>query len=570
MESQTTTTEKTHEQLSASFQKRYEQIIGTPLTVEGINSYADNALNQMVELVEDALNQSGQYGPWQDKQQQEEQALANLGLPDVSHTLDHIYELSQDIHNLDNVIEQARRKPIDRVLVPPDPNGAIIAPGDGSFEKAEIIPRLKAILFVLEHDFGVDIHDPEQIKITHGLLAKRMVREMSYDMIEIPELRRIVLSCDEAGNRTFVFDLSALGSANITPQSLKGYSSKDELDELLAENPKVGQGVYYSIHFISRIKEAIEIPHRTAKTKDDTKSDYLRPTKELPDDMDTVNGWAKKLGVGKGALFKAVTRHSDKIGKIEKFRSDIKGRTVGGLSKEQIELVIPYLRLDMPPAPPDTKTYADWGKILGVSPATIKSHVDQHRDELGEVKEWRFYNGHILKGLSETQIEIIKPNLKLGIKPAPEGVTSVTALAQVLRDRGFIVSHQSLSKVIDEHRDELGELETWRFKYGQAGVGLWDNQIEIIASYLRSNIGAPPENIKSRREWARVLGIAHTNLSNGFSKHRDELGEIEWCQFGRTVAKAYSWEQVKIVLSHMPRLSKKLASSIEELDALYS
>ena len=470
--------------LKDKFRQRYQDIISTPLTVEGIDNYAENALGKLIDLVQDVLAKSGEYGPWQNSKQQEEQALLAFGLPDVGAALDHICELEQDVSSLDSLISAARQNPTVEVFVPPDVISPGIVAGVGTFEKPEEIPRTKTILFILERDFGVDVHHPEKLELTSGALMSNTMRSISYDRIVIPELGRIILSCDEEGNRTFVFDTAKLAEAGIQPEWVIGFKSKKEIDEILHENPSVGQGViYHPKSFIARMRAAIRHPEKIAKDDDENDPadlNYLAPIERAPEGISSVNGLAKTLGINRRTLAKVIEEHRDELGEIEKYRFG-EARVAEGLTEDQIEIILPYLNLDIEKAPEGVLSIRGWSLKLKINYKTLVDVIEEHRDELGEIKKYKFGRGaRIAEGFTNEQIGIIIPYLNLDIEKAPEEILSTSGWA-----RKLAVAKQTLAGVIEEHHDELGKIKKYKFgKSAAIAEGFTEEQIKIIIPYL--------------------------------------------------------------------------------------
>lgn len=88
---------------------------------------------------------------------------------------------------------------IDEVFIPTNPTGSINN-GEGDFVIPDIFPRGKLIVETLE-SLGVDINS---CKILCGTNTPEMFRTLSYQLIIIPSLEKMILFCDEGNNRTFV------------------------------------------------------------------------------------------------------------------------------------------------------------------------------------------------------------------------------------------------------------------------------------------------------------------------------------------------------------------------------
>lgn len=181
------------EKLKTDFQTKLDAILGRTLTARNINAYADDALYDLVVLVEEIVAGTRYIFPLSDIEN-ERRALADASLdPDtIDQTLNHIANVAESTHRLDELIIK-KAKFTDTVLVPPD--AAKVAPivaGDGSFEKPkECIPKLKTLLLLLETEFGIDLeNDTELPPILEGPIHPGMVRSTTYKLVNIPSLNR--------------------------------------------------------------------------------------------------------------------------------------------------------------------------------------------------------------------------------------------------------------------------------------------------------------------------------------------------------------------------------------------
>lgn len=88
---------------------------------------------------------------------------------------------------------------VDEVFIPTNPVESINN-GEGDFVIPDIFPRGKLIIETLE-SLGVDI---TSCKILCGTNTPEMFRTLSYQMVIVPSLEKMILFCDEGNNRTFV------------------------------------------------------------------------------------------------------------------------------------------------------------------------------------------------------------------------------------------------------------------------------------------------------------------------------------------------------------------------------
>lgn len=186
-----------HERLSytpENFESNIQEVLSRRLTPETIDSYADTALEDLIVLsdrITTAYRKQPTIGYTEVNKDAEDAAFAYFKLDNLDMTLEHVAEVSDSIRTIDNVIAKARR--IDTVIVPTDALSPLVKAGNGEYSDKKSENRLKSILFVLEHDFEVDIHDPSELKLTAGVEPNDMVRKSGYYMIEVPSLDRTVL-----------------------------------------------------------------------------------------------------------------------------------------------------------------------------------------------------------------------------------------------------------------------------------------------------------------------------------------------------------------------------------------
>ncbi|MFC1615832.1 hypothetical protein ACFL21_01715 [Patescibacteria group bacterium] len=89
---------------------------------------------------------------------------------------------------------------LEQIFVPtPGESPALVdGNGDTEFEKPKFINRLTLIYEVLQ-ELGV-----KKCMLFEGCNHPSMMRELNYNLVVIPELDRVILVCEEEGNRTFV------------------------------------------------------------------------------------------------------------------------------------------------------------------------------------------------------------------------------------------------------------------------------------------------------------------------------------------------------------------------------
>lgn len=216
--------------------------------IDNVESVLSGLFDSLVEDVEElSALYSNTHEDVTDKQMQEDSALTEVGFGGVPAVLDRIQDVKRMI--ISDIPEMVKDK-VSAVITPPDA-GVEIHAGDGSgFDKERtLIPRLKMLLFILLNDCH---QEKDSIHITEGSVTEEMVRQEPYVAVEIPELQRLVLVCDEEGNRTDVFDTSnpaymAEGKAGIL------LLTKEEKNKFGEMYPGVHQTLKYSDTWPDRI-----------------------------------------------------------------------------------------------------------------------------------------------------------------------------------------------------------------------------------------------------------------------------------------------------------------------------
>jgi len=257
------------------YHTRLKTILSTPLTVEAIDTYAQTALSDLINLTENVVNEfediSSSDARYTGSKELEDAAFKHFNLPSIASNLDFIVQLDQKIRSIDKVIEEAQTE--KQILVPPDAKlkPIVLGSGEGIKEK-ELLPRLKTLLFILKEDYQIELGDPRQIRIVRGNTTDEMMRDEPYYSVELPSLNRTVLVCDEEGNATFVIDTKKLQELEIsTEQLLK--MTKDELNAIIEENTGFGIRIIQTVNWVDSILVNLN------EVQDSTKEHAIKPEK---------------------------------------------------------------------------------------------------------------------------------------------------------------------------------------------------------------------------------------------------------------------------------------------------
>jgi hypothetical protein len=372
------------------YQEQLDKITSRKLTPRNLNVYAENALNDLIALIESALEKNSAYNDSNTTtREREDAALSYVGLDrnTVEQTLDHIASVTDSIRRLDGLIA---RKTIrtDHVIVPT--NGRLdepISPGDGSFElPKKRIPKLKTLLLLLET--GLDVHiESEDVAITIGDVPPNMMRRSSYTSVEIRSLNRLVMVCDEVGNTTYIFDVDVCKEYGIDVDYLSRLT-KVEIDELIKDDDRIGRRIDYSSKYVDNLTQYLT--GEMSQDQDGTLQsvDILKPkAPPAPEGYLSLNGIWHEYGITQKTTQKAVDELGSELGEVTQYRFGSK--TTAGYSPEQVAKILTHLDI-APPAPEGYLSLNGIWREYGITPYTTQKAIDELGPVLGEVKQYRF------------------------------------------------------------------------------------------------------------------------------------------------------------------------------------
>ena len=295
--------------LKKKYKERLDSILYKQLTVENIETFANEALTETISLTDDILveyrgNPNLKASPAApNAQAQDDKAFAIFGLPNIDEILQKIIEVKNKIDSLKTYIN-TNVENINKVITPPQPNnGTKISGGNGNLERKKIFPRLLTLLYILEHDFEIS---PTDVKIREGITTPNMMRKTPYVRIEISELNRVIYICNEEDNASYVFDTAKLAKAKLTLEEVDLYD-KEEKNLLITHYPSIGIRVIQSISWRERISGILEktIPEiqieLTQQHEGEKKSEFEKPKWSPFEEFQTE---ARKLYPGQGDVQK--------------------------------------------------------------------------------------------------------------------------------------------------------------------------------------------------------------------------------------------------------------------------
>ncbi len=249
------------ESLKQTFKQRKDAIWNKRLTVENIETFADDALNDAVKLTQDILkeyrsNPNVHARPTTlPESEQENEAFEIFNLPNINDILDQISAVKDQTDSLKKYLEE-NVEFADTVITPPQENlPPSIHAGSGTFEKKKLLPRLLTLMYILEHDFEIT-PTRENVKIVEGVVTKDMMRKTPYVRIEIPELSRAVYICDEEGNVSYIFDSEKLAVAGLKLEEIDLDDKRDK-DSLIAHHPGIGIRIRQTPNWVTEVSNVL-------------------------------------------------------------------------------------------------------------------------------------------------------------------------------------------------------------------------------------------------------------------------------------------------------------------------
>jgi len=278
-----------------TYQQKLDEILSTSLTTENINTYADDALDKLTDLIDEIKNDPAHKWDFSinasTKEQEDEMFTKILGI-DVNDALDGISKIGDNIKHIDKLLQNYRQEKEPRIYLPTRKLGhTAITAGSGDFSRNPLVPKTEVALFILEKEFNIDLNNQNEFQMNTGVNSSQMIRQVSYDFINLPTLHRAIASCDEIGNRTFIFNTNTFTNANISLDQIKDMS-KQEIQDLLTNNPELGVDLIYSKKYPAHLTELIKDPTQALVKQIENDPDNIGQDKQyLKEIVAAPKGW---------------------------------------------------------------------------------------------------------------------------------------------------------------------------------------------------------------------------------------------------------------------------------------
>lgn len=544
---------KTKETKNPGFKAAFKQILSRPLSPDNIDSYAEDALTDLIGLTNSVVDLYCKKQPstFPSRKELEDAAFSHFGLTNIEKTLDHVASKAEEIKQIDKIIEGA--EVVQSIVVPPDDKRPFFNyEGNGTVEEKSVISRTKTVLFILSNDFGIDISDQEQLSIKTGVLSDEMMRKLSYYLLDIPRLERTILCCDEEGNVTYIFNNAVLAKHGISSDDLTQLT-KNGLNDLIGADPELGRRIVYSKNFVPKmigLVKDLKLSNDNQEHQNTTGIGvYLYP--EPPEGILSANGIANSFNVSQSVIAKAIKSIEDELGETEQYR--FRFAVAPGYTTDQQEQIRKYLEergqfLDQPPK--GVLSAKRVANKLGVTERALARTVKELGQSLGETRAYKF-GSQPVTGYTPEQQELIRQHLEnKGVfrDVAPEGVRSITGIAADLQS-----THRTIAIVIAELGDSLGEPH--EYKIGtQPTVGYTPEQQALIRHHLQKKgyfIGQAPEGFLSAKGLSTSLDIVDKSIYKAIKELGEALGETHIYKFRSQIAVGYTPEQQELIRQYL-------------------
>ncbi len=335
-----------------------------------------------------------------------------------------------------------------------------LTPDNEIFEERKEVPHLKILLFLLKENLGIDINDSNELTIVKGKVDSNMMRISPYYAVKILSLNRTVLICDQIGNVTFVLDNNLLYIQDNELLNL----TKDELKNFIEFNENLGRMIRYSKNYIQDIIFALTNKLSQSNTNPETLfnvNKYLYP-KPIHNTL-SIRGMSTLFGISRRTISKVIEELQEDLGKVQKYNFYSKNVLTDGYTLEQQEKIKQGLKtrgLFSEKAPENILSIRGMTTLFGISTETISKIIEELQENLGEVQKYRF-RSKITDGYTLEQQEKIRQVLKdkgLFSEKAPENILSTNRMSTL-----FGISNPTISKIIKELQEDLGEVQKYSF-----------------------------------------------------------------------------------------------------------
>jgi len=541
-----------YEESKGKYQQQLYEILETPLRPENFSTYAQDALDKVIGIVEHMTsNYPGESLPL--PRAEAENYTAEYYDLDVNEILDMLHNKVDQIQQIQDFVDDISEQ--SEVFIPARQLERPLVPSSGESKFKETAAKLQTILFLLQERYGLDISDPAQISVTKGSVTEEMMRKEPYFLLDIPSLGRKILVCNELGNITYVMDSQKLDEIELDSQTLVNLD-KSEIDTIIENNPGIGARIKHTTKYIPKIERTLKdisgfnVQDEKSIDEDaDIAEESLLITKadSAPEGYKSIKKIAIEWGMSYGAIKKTIIELGDKLGKVKMARFGSK--TAEAYSPDQIEMIRQAAEARGLLATEAPEGYMNARQIaieLGISQHTTKSIIILLGDKLGEVIQTRF-SQTIGTAYSPDQIEMIRQAAEargLLATEAQEGYMNINNIAKNLG-----ISVTSVNRIIKEIGDELGAVT--KAKFGRFTTDAYSpDQIEMIRQAAEARglfSGDAPEGYMNLKQIAKEMGISESAIRKVITELGSNLSDTKMYKFGTNITEAYSPDQIEMI-----------------------
>jgi biotin operon repressor len=213
---------------------------------------------------------------------------------------------------------------------------------------------------------------------------------------------------------------------------------------------------------------------------------------------------------------------------------------------ETQERDISILKPKPPLAPKGYLSAGRLAKELGVSHTTILNAIFKIREDLGEVRQYRFTT-RVTEGYSPSQVDKITAVINLA-PGAPDGYLSESGIYKTYEGAG----PNAINNAIAELHSVLGEVRLYRFG-SQTTYGYSPDQVQKIIDYLQLAPLAPEQHM-TIYGISQSCGISRTAIRRAVQLLGESLGEAREYRFKGGTATGYSPDQIKIIVGKIEEM----------------